>query len=110
MNKANKVLGPRFLTKYGTKQGVLVLSKQIPLGIGIAVGGGANHLVGRGVVRTARKVFGPPPEAFAPALVIEVVDEVINDASSLSGPDMRKDEIDNDGSDTQEDRGDEATG
>jgi hypothetical protein len=24
---ANKILGPRFITKYGTKQGVLVLSK-----------------------------------------------------------------------------------
>lgn len=30
INKANKVLGPRFVTKYGTKQGVLVLSKQAP--------------------------------------------------------------------------------
>jgi hypothetical protein len=27
VNKANKVLGPRFITKYGTKQGVLVLRK-----------------------------------------------------------------------------------
>ena len=40
--KANKVLGPWFITKYGAKQGVLVLSKQIPLGIGIGVGAAAR--------------------------------------------------------------------
>jgi hypothetical protein len=64
--RANKVLGPRFITKYGTKQGILVLSKQIPLGIGIGVGAAANHMVGRAIVGTARKVFGPAPEFFEP--------------------------------------------
>ena len=66
VNKANKVLGPRFITKYGTKQGVLVLSKQIPLGLGIGVGAVANHMIGRTIVGTARKVFGPAPEFFEP--------------------------------------------
>lgn len=61
INKANAVLGPRFITKYGTKQGVLVLSKQVPLGIGAALGGTGNHLFGRAVVGSARKIFGPPP-------------------------------------------------
>jgi hypothetical protein len=64
VNKANKVLGPRFITKYGTKQGTLVLSKQIPLGLGIGVGAFANHMIGRTIVGTARKVFGPAPEFF----------------------------------------------
>jgi hypothetical protein len=66
VNKANKVLGPRFITKYGTKQGVLVLSKQIPLGLGIGVGAVSSHLIGRTIVRTARNVFGPAPEFFEP--------------------------------------------
>jgi hypothetical protein len=66
--KANKLLGPRFITKYGTKQGVLVLSKQIPLGLGIGVGAGANLMIGRTIVGTAKKVFGPAPEAFGPPL------------------------------------------
>ena len=66
VNKANKVLGPRFITKYGTKQGTLVLSKQIPLGLGIGVGAFANHMIGRTIVKTAGKVFGPAPEFFAP--------------------------------------------
>ncbi|MCA0438608.1 MAG: hypothetical protein LCH98_19435 [Actinobacteria bacterium] len=62
VNAANKVLGPRFITKYGTKQGVLVLSKQVPLGLGAVLGGGGNHVFGRLSVRAANKVFGPPPE------------------------------------------------
>jgi hypothetical protein len=74
VHTANKVLGPWFITKYGTKQGVLVLSKQIPFGLGIAVGAGANHIVGRTIVRTARKVFGPAPESFAPRRDAVVVD------------------------------------
>jgi hypothetical protein len=63
--KANKVLGPRFITKYGTKQGILVLSKQIPLGLGIGVGASANYLIGRTIVKAAKKVFGSAPKAFA---------------------------------------------
>ena len=64
--RANKVLGPRFITKYGTKQGVLVLSKQIPLGLGIGVGAFSSHIIGRTIVATANKVFGPAPEHFEP--------------------------------------------
>ncbi|AXT86263.1 hypothetical protein C6I20_14450 [Aeromicrobium sp. A1-2] len=61
VNAANKVLGPRFVTKYGTKQGVLVLSKQVPLGISVVIGASANHVVGRMTVKSAKKVFGPAP-------------------------------------------------
>src|SRR3954453_1655977 len=66
VKKANKVLGPRFVTKYGTKQGVLVLSKQIPLRLGIGVGAVSSRLIGRTIVRTARNVFGPAPQFFEP--------------------------------------------
>ena len=70
VNKANKLLGPRFITKYGTKQGILVLSKQVPLGVGAVLGGGGNHVFGRLTVKAANKVFGPPPEAW-PELIEE---------------------------------------
>lgn len=60
INKANKILGPRFITKYGTKQGVFVLGKQLPLGLGGVLGGAANHLIGRGIVASACMVFGEP--------------------------------------------------
>lgn len=62
---ANKILGPRFITKYGTKQGVLVLSKQVPLGVGAVLGGGGNHVFGRLTIKAANKVFGPAPQNWA---------------------------------------------
>jgi hypothetical protein len=61
INKINAVLGHRFITKYGTKQGVLVLGKQLPRGIGAALGGAGNHLIGRSMIKSARKVFGDVP-------------------------------------------------
>jgi hypothetical protein len=64
INRVNSVLGPRFITKYGTKQGVLVLSKQVPLGIGAALGAGGNHVLGRLTIRSARSIFGPPPSSW----------------------------------------------
>lgn len=62
IDAANKVLGPRFITKYGIKQGVLVLGKQLPLAIGVGIGAGGNHVFGRFVVGAARKILGPAPK------------------------------------------------
>lgn len=64
INKANAVLGPRFITKYGAKQGVLILGKQIPMFIGVGIGAGGNGVFGWFIVRTARKVLGPAPESW----------------------------------------------
>ncbi len=61
INDINKKLGPRFITKWGTKQGVLVLGREIPFGIGAGIGAGGNFLVGRGSVQAARRAFGPAP-------------------------------------------------
>ena len=61
ISAANKVLGPRFITKYGAKQGVLVLGKQLPLCIGAGIGAGGNALIGWGVIKTARRILGPAP-------------------------------------------------
>lgn len=64
VKQVNKVLGPRFVTKYGTKTGVVVLRKQVPFGIGAGLGAGANHLVARSIIKQSRKVLGPPPVSF----------------------------------------------
>jgi hypothetical protein len=64
VNKANKVLGPRFVTKYGTKQGVLVLGKQVPFFLGAGIGAGGNGLFGWLIVKAARKIVGPPPDSW----------------------------------------------
>lgn len=58
----NKILGRNFITKYGTKQGVLVLGRELPFGLGAAIGAGGNAVVGYLTIRTARAVFGPPPD------------------------------------------------
>jgi hypothetical protein len=77
IDAANKMLGPRFITKWGTKQGILVLGKQVPLMIGAAIGGGGNGLFGWFVVKSARKVLGPAPESWD-------VEGGENDTSSLT--------------------------
>lgn len=64
IDAANKMLGPRFITKWGSKQGILVLGKQVPLMIGAAIGGGGNGLFGWFVVKSARKILGPAPESW----------------------------------------------
>lgn len=64
IDTANKVLGPRFVTKYGTKQGVLVLGKQIPYFIGVGIGAGGNHVFGWFVIKSAGKILGPLPKSW----------------------------------------------
>jgi len=48
IDAVNKVLGRHFVTKYGTKQGILVLGKVLPFGIGAVIGGTANALFSQG--------------------------------------------------------------
>ncbi|GAA3489600.1 hypothetical protein [Streptomyces cremeus] len=61
LKQINKVLGRNFVTKYGTKQGIIVLGRVAPFGIGAAIGGGANAAMASLAVRSARRAFGPAP-------------------------------------------------
>lgn len=65
ISAANAVLGPRFITKYGAKQGVLILGKQIPLFIGIGIGAGGNSLFALFIIKTTKKILGPPPTTWS---------------------------------------------
>jgi hypothetical protein len=67
IDKVNGKLGPRFITKWGTKQGILVLGREIPFGLGMGIGAGGNFLVGMGSVRAARIAFGPAPATWPEA-------------------------------------------
>jgi hypothetical protein len=60
----NKMLGKNFITKYGTKQGIIVLGRVVPFGIGAVIGGGANLLLAETAIRASRRAFGPPPESW----------------------------------------------
>jgi hypothetical protein len=64
IRQINKILGRNFVTKYGTKQGIVVIGKLAPFGIGAGIGAGANALFARVVVKSTAKAFGPPPPAF----------------------------------------------
>ncbi|OAK51798.1 hypothetical protein A3K89_10690 [Rhodococcoides kyotonense] len=51
----NRVLGVNFVTKFGTRQGILVLGRAAPFGIGAAIGAGGNLFFGQGVIKATRK-------------------------------------------------------
>ncbi|MQY09995.1 hypothetical protein SRB5_00990 [Streptomyces sp. RB5] len=66
LRQINSVLGRNFVTKYGTKQGIIVLGRIAPFGIGAVIGGGANAAMAAMAVKAARRAFGPPPESWPP--------------------------------------------
>lgn len=61
LRQINKVLGRNLLTKYGTRQGILVLGKQVPFGIGGAIGGAGNAAFSRLTIKAAARAFGSAP-------------------------------------------------
>ncbi|MEV7543728.1 hypothetical protein [Streptomyces sp. NPDC089915] len=71
LRQINKVLGRNFVTKYGTKQGIIVLGRVAPFGIGAVIGGGANAALGALSVKAGRRAFGPAPESWAGPLARE---------------------------------------
>lgn len=64
LRQINGVLGPNFVTKHGTKQGIVVLGQVAPLGFGAVIGGGATAALAALHVRAARRAFGPPPASW----------------------------------------------
>lgn len=56
------MLGKNFVTKYGTKQGIVVLGRVIPFGIGMAIGGAANGAMSHGIIKASNKAFGDVPK------------------------------------------------
>ena len=66
LRAVNSVLGRNMITKYGTKQGVIVLGRVIPFGIGAAIGGTLGAFSARAVMAAADAAFGPPPDDFPP--------------------------------------------
>jgi hypothetical protein len=61
-----------FVRKFAATQGSSVIGRAIPFGIGAAIGGGGNQVLGRRVVNSARTAFGPAPAIF-PATLDAVV-------------------------------------
>ncbi|PWU52357.1 hypothetical protein DLJ47_19180 [Micromonospora sp. S4605] len=64
LKQINKILGRNFVVKYGTKQGIIVLGRVAPFGIGALIGGGANAALATLAVRAGRRAFGPAPTSW----------------------------------------------
>lgn len=65
----NTRLGHLFVTKFGTRQGALLVGRALPFGVGAGVGAAGNLALGRSAVNAARRAFGPPPKGFRQAVI-----------------------------------------
>lgn len=64
----NELLGSAFVTRYSRKQGVLVLGRAVPLGVGAALGAVGNGALATASIAVARRAFGPAPASFRTVL------------------------------------------
>ncbi|GAB3190327.1 hypothetical protein GCM10027061_14090 [Nesterenkonia suensis] len=59
----------QFVKRFFIRQGTTMVARAIPFGIGAVVGGAANHVLAKQIVRTAHRTFGELPEDTPPAVV-----------------------------------------
>lgn len=73
----------RFVKHFAASGGAGFIGKALPFGVGAAVGGIGNHVLGRQVVKAARQAFGPPP--FVVPLDLEPRMRAVSGRSGLAG-------------------------
>ncbi|WP_167098998.1 hypothetical protein [Mycobacterium sp. DL592] len=61
VSQLNTRLMRYFVKRFTIKRSAMALGKMLPVGIGAAVGGGGNRLMGKKIVGNARIAFGPAP-------------------------------------------------
>ncbi|MCB1287476.1 MAG: hypothetical protein KDB47_07225 [Mycobacterium sp.] len=61
VSQLNSKLMHYFIKKYTVKRTAMAFGKMLPVGIGAAVGGGGNRMMGKKIVGNARQAFGPAP-------------------------------------------------
>ncbi len=61
LGRLNSRMLKYFVKRYAVRRGALMFGKMLPVGIGAAVGGAGNRIVGKKIVRNARQAFGAPP-------------------------------------------------
>ena len=87
-----------FIRQFAVRGGAGIIGKAIPFGIGAAIGGAGNHILGRRVLQQSRLAFGAPP----PVLPLELepregdsappVGHVADDAGRRGGRRSRRDD------------------
>ena len=68
VSQLNTRLMQYFVKKYTVKRAAMAFGKMLPVGIGAAIGGGGNRLMGKKIVANARAAFGPAPARWPGAL------------------------------------------
>ncbi|WP_445170741.1 hypothetical protein ACTXG7_22105 [Mycolicibacterium sp. Dal123E01] len=61
LSQLNTRLMRYFVKRYTLKRTAMAFGKMLPVGIGAAVGGGGNRMMGKKIVNNARTAFGPAP-------------------------------------------------
>ena len=61
VSQLNSKLTTYFVKKYTMKRAAMAFGKMLPVGIGAAIGGGGNRIMGKKIVANAQQAFGPAP-------------------------------------------------
>lgn len=61
VSQVNNKLMHHFVKKYTVKRTAMAFGKVLPMGIGAAIGGGGNRMMGKKIVQNARAAFGQAP-------------------------------------------------
>jgi len=69
IGRINKALLKHVVTRFGARQGALLVGRALPFGIGAGIGAAGNAALARASIQAARRAFGPPPPAFGPQIV-----------------------------------------
>ena len=71
-----------FVRQFAVRGGAGIIGKAIPFGIGAAIGGTGNHILGRRVLQQSRLAFGTPPATMPLELEPREGDGVLTAATS----------------------------
>lgn len=61
VSQLNSLLLRYFIKRYTLKRGAIAFGKVLPMGVGAAVGGVGNRMMGKTIIGNARAAFGAPP-------------------------------------------------
>ena len=65
MGSVGSSIRRQFTKRVIARQGTALVGRALPLGVGAVVGGVGNHAMGKGVIKTARRAFGPAPDTIS---------------------------------------------
>jgi hypothetical protein len=68
LSQLNTRLMRYFVKRFTLKRSAMAFGKMLPVGIGAAVGGGGNRMMGKKIVNNARAAFGPAPSRWPVSL------------------------------------------